>query len=63
MSKYGILDLRIVDDNDQWQVVGKMKDAVVPVERDDGHWIKVRSGNLAGWIDKNDAVLLENAID
>jgi tetratricopeptide (TPR) repeat protein len=63
MTKEGAIDLRIVDKNDQWQVVGKVKDAVVVVEKEDGHWIKVRSGGVSGWIDKNDAVLLENAVD
>jgi tetratricopeptide (TPR) repeat protein len=55
------LDLRIVDKNDQWQVVGKWKDAISTVQKEDGHWIKVRSGGVEGWVDKADVVPLEDA--
>jgi tetratricopeptide (TPR) repeat protein len=63
MPKEANLDLRTVDMNDQWKVVGTLENAIVTVEKDDGHWIKVRSNHISGWIDKKDAVLLEDALE
>src|SRR6266852_1536938 len=63
MTKEGRIALRVVDDNDQWKNVGEVTDFVVTVEKEDGHWIKIRSRGIAGWIDRNDAVLLEDAIE
>jgi tetratricopeptide (TPR) repeat protein len=57
------LELRIVDKNDQWRVIGTVKDTFITVQKEDGHWIKVRSVGVLGWIDKADVVLFEDAID
>jgi tetratricopeptide (TPR) repeat protein len=63
MPKQAELDLRVVDAHDQWKVVGTIESAIVTVEKEDGGWIKVRSHGISGWIDKKDAVLLEDALD
>lgn len=56
------LELRIVDKKGNWQVVGKMEDATVTVQKEDGAWVKVRSGGVEGWIAKADVMLIEDGI-
>jgi tetratricopeptide (TPR) repeat protein len=63
MPKEGQLDLRVVDAHGQWKMVGTLENAIVTVEKEDGPWIKLRSRGVSGWIEKKDAVLLEDALD
>ena len=63
MPKEGPLDLRMVDANNQWRVVGTLDNAIVTVEKEDGQRLKVRSHYTSGWIDKKDVVLLDDALD
>jgi tetratricopeptide (TPR) repeat protein len=63
MPKEGPLDLRLREANDQWKVIGTLENAVALVEKDDGRWLQVRSHSLSGWIDKKNAILLEDALD
>src|SRR5438132_1619856 len=47
---------------ERYVVVGTVTDAIVKVEAVKADFLWVRSGSSEGWIDKSDAVLLENAI-
>src|SRR5262249_54203449 len=62
MTNKGGVRIGYTDEQDRQVFVATLTDIYYTVEKEKGDYIKVRHRGVAGWFDKADAVLLENAI-
>jgi tetratricopeptide (TPR) repeat protein len=62
MTKKSGIKIGYTDKNGKERYVATLTDMIYKVEREKGDFIEVRHRGVAGWFDKTDAVLVENAI-
>jgi tetratricopeptide (TPR) repeat protein len=62
MTKKPEVRIGHTDENDRQVYVATLRDIAYTVEQEQGDFIKVRHRGVAGWLDKADAVLMEDAI-